>query len=394
MRYFLGNCQMDFLSRSMAKLGYDGQYRVLASPVTYTSSPGKIPEKLKYFDQKIGFSDYCYGRSLRNQFEMISSADQEPSLIVMNLFHENSPLFIHNNDKYIFFTDPKIWDKNPEIEQWMKSEFGMIRTNPANYLKRYHDMLEQFLKRFPHVPVILVQRLSHYPAFGPDPFSYLEGWNDIWPGASEIIHGWELEYENLHLIELDKIFAGIWNKSEKKIEAHCPFLKFDLKEENDRITELHASRDVEHIGSMWPVLADKISAFMENGKIIYDETENIPPEWYTQWHPEVLSRAEMLKMLSSGANYHCARAIGSFFLDFNTDYTDLLLQTCELTPVCHNTLHMIKTYGRIHRTPALAIWCKAHRKLAETFTANGPLYQQDYLNRITEIENFALGREE
>lgn len=52
---------------------------------------------------------------------------------------------------------------------------------------------------------------------------------------------------------------------------------------------------------------------------------------------------------------------------------------------------MIKTYGRIWRNPALVHWCQEHRNAAVQFTANGPLYQQDYLKRIDEIERYALG---
>lgn len=391
MLYFLGNCQMDFLCRAMVEQGYEGDYRVLASPATYSSSPGIVPPELLQWDLKVGFNNYCHGRSLRNQFEMICPDEHSPLLIVMNLFHENSPLFIHNEHKYIFFVDPKIWGDYPDFEGWMKSSFGMIRANPATYLKRYRDMLELFLKHFPRTPVVIVQRLSHYPAFGPEPYSYLEGWNDIWRCAGEILRGWEEDFDNVHLVELDRVFAGIWNSSEKKIEAHCPFLKFELQEENDRVTGLHASRDVEHIGSMWPVLGRKISAFMESGRIEYSEFERVPDEWFDGWKPDFPNREKMIEMLSSGANYLCARAVGAFFLDLQNDFTDLLVQTRQYTPVCHNTLHMIKTYGRIHRNPALALWCKAHREAAAAFTANGPLYQQDYLNRIDEIERFALG---
>lgn len=389
MRYFLGNCQMDFLNRAMTERDAGGDYKVLASPSTYCSSPGKIPADLEQYSTVI--DDYCYDRNLRNQFEMIGTYEPAPSLIVMSLFHENSPLFIHNRDKYIFFTDPKIWQSHADIENWMKSNFGMIRTNPASYLKRYHDMVSLFMSRFPGVPVIIVKRMSHFPAFGPEPYSYLEGWHELWKESAEIMSVWEKEFTDLHIVELDKIFAGIWSGSEKIIEAHCPFLKFELTEDNDRITGLHASRDVEHIGSMWPVLADKIIEFEKTGYIKYTDSEVVPDEWFGSWQPEFPVREKMLKMLCSGANYLCARAVGAFFIDLNTDYTDLLVETRDYTPVCHNTLHMIKTYGRIHRNPALTLWCRAHRNAAESFTANGPLYQQDYLNRIDEIENFALG---
>ncbi len=393
MLYFLGNCQMDFLSRAMSRKGYDCEYRMLASPFTYNSSPGSIPAELRRIKERFNLDQYCHGRTLSNQFEMISSADSKPELIVMNLFHENSPLFVHNDEKFMLYLDPKAWAEFPELESWMKAHFGMIKGNPSTYLKRYREMLEKFLIRFPDVPVILVTRLSHYPAFGPDPYSYLEGWNSLWREASGIFHRWEREFEDVHVVEMDRLFAGIWERSEKKIEEHCPFLKFSLDEHGGRIIGLHASRDVEHIGSMWPVLADKVAGFMETGRIGYELNEAVPEQWWRPWQSERLDRDEMIRLLSSGANYLCARAIGSFFLDLDTDYTDLLVLTSDFLPVCHNTLHMIRTYGRIHRNPALGLWCRKHRLAAEAFIDNGPLYRQDYLKRIDEIERFAFGQE-
>lgn len=390
MLYFLGNCQMDFLSREVGERGLDVSYRVLASPFTYNSSPAKIPQKLEDFDRKLGLKDFYHGRILSHQFEMISPNDPEPELIVLNLFHENSPLFIHDEHKYIFFIDPKSWEEHPEFENWMKSNFGMIGANPATYLKRYSEMLVNLRKQYPHVPVVVVSRLSHFPAFGPDPYSYLEGWGNLWQSAADIFRQWEAEIDGLSVIDMDRIFGGIWAGSDKRIESHCPFLKFELTEENNVITGLHASRDVEHIGSMWKVLAGKIEFFMAEGEVRYNEGETVPNEWMIPWQPEKIDHEKLLEMLSSGGNYLCARAIGSFFLDLNNDYTELLVETAGLTPVCHNTLHMIRTYGRIWRNPRLANWCREHRKTAEAFTANGPLYMQDYLNRLDVIEEFVL----
>ncbi len=388
MLYFLGNCQMDFLGRAVQSFGYPCTYRVLASPLTYNSSPGIIPEELTVMDAKFGLEKYYHDRNLLHQFQMIASADPEPQLIVMNLFHENSPLFVNIASNYIFFVNPEAWQEHPEFETWMKDNFGMVQPNPGTYLKRYREMLGHLRERFPQVPIIVVSRLSHYPAFGPDPYSYLEGWSDLWRTAKPVINSWASEIEDLAVIDMDRVFGGIWAGSEKKIEVHCPFLKFKLTEENDTITGLHASRDVEHIGSMWPVLAAKIEQFLEEGCIDYAAEETVPDEWLRPWQPEKFDENRLIEMLSSGANYLCARAIGSFFLDLAKDYTDLLARTAEFTPVCHNTLHMIKTYSRIWPNPVLAHWCQVHRKAAEAFTANGPLYTQDYLQRIDEIERF------
>lgn len=391
MLYFLGNCQMDFLGRELKTAGYPCTYRVLASPFTYNSSPGVIPEELAAMDAKFGLEKFYHDRKLSHQFQMITPDDPQPQLIVINLFHENSPLFVHGADKYIFFVNPAAWENQPEFEVWMKDNCGVVQAKPGSYLKRYREMLGNLRERFPEVPIVVVSRLSHYPAFGPDPYSYLDAWSDIWRTARPVLKSWESEIDDLTVVELDRIFAGIWSKSEKKIEAHCPFLKFELTEENNTITGLHASRDVEHIGSMWSVLAGKIEQFLKEGRIEYSEDEVVPDEWLRPWQPEKFPEDKLIEMLSSGANYQCARAIGSFFLDLGKDYTELLAKTAEFTPVCHNTLHMIRTYARIWPNPVLAHWCQVHRNAAAQFTANGPIYTQEYIEKIDEMERLVLG---
>ncbi|WP_245549583.1 SGNH/GDSL hydrolase family protein [Maridesulfovibrio hydrothermalis] len=383
---------MDFLSRAVLDSGFDCTYRVLASPFTYNSSPGVIPQDLREKDELLNLGDYYHGRKLLNQFQMIGTDEPEPELIVLNLFHENSPLFINNEQKYIFFIDPEAWKTHPDLGEWMKDGFGMIQANPATYLKRYEEMLKNIRVKFPAVPLLVVSRLSHFPAFGPDPYSYLDGWNGLWSSAGTVLRRWQNDIDGLGIVDMDRIFGGIWNRSEKKIESHCPFLKFKLTEENNVITGLHASRDVEHIGSMWPDLARKIAQYVDEGRVTYSDDEIVPDAWFKPWQPEKFDDDRLLDMLSSGANYLCARAVGTFFLDLGKDYTDFLVRTAEFTPVCHNTLHMIKTYGRIWRNPALAHWCQVHRNTAAAFTANGPLYLEDYLRRIDEVERYALGR--
>ncbi|BCS89685.1 SGNH/GDSL hydrolase family protein [Pseudodesulfovibrio sediminis] len=390
MLYFLGNCQMDFLSRAMADHGHDVRYRVLASPLTYSSHPGAIPAELNKLAQKHRLDTFFHDRSLDNQFCMISRDEAPPECIIMSLFHENVPLFVHHRDKYVFFMDPTAWFGKPELEAWIKAECGMFKPNPATYLKRYGEYLATVRSRFSDVPIVVVSRLHHFPAFGPDPYSYLMEWHALSREAPAHFRVWQRELNNVHLVDMNRIFGGIWAEGEQRIEAHCPFLKIKLEEENDRVVGLHASRDVEHIGSMWPRLARTVSTFLDSGEISYAETETIPRAWSRPWQPSRFDESGMLEKLASGGNYLWAETVAGFFLDLQSDYTPLLARMGHLMPVCHNTLHMIKAYGRIFKNPELTQWCDAHRKTAEQFTANGPTYQADYLRRLDAIKAFAL----
>jgi hypothetical protein len=189
---------------------------------------------------------------------------------------------------------------------------------------------------------------------------------------------------------MDKIFGGIWQESNVAIETHCPFLKIRLEEKDGQVTGLFAQRDIEHIGPMPERLADKIAHFLKTGEVEYGKAEVVRPEWHKQWRRTPLSKEKRLQKLTSGANYLCAEAIGSFFTDLATDHTELLVSAREVMPVCHMTLHMIKAYSRIWHNPALAQWCDTHSRIAEKFSANGPLYREAYLNRVQEIKSNVL----
>lgn len=391
MIYFLGNCQADFVSRAMADKGFDVTYRVLASPLTYPSHPGSIPPSLSETDAAYGLGDYFHGRELHHQFVPILPDETAPELIVLSLFHENTPLFIHNTEQYIFFMEPRALTDKPDMMEWTKKHCQMIQPNPTTYLDRYEKMLAGLRHAHPGVPIVVLSRLSHHPAFGPDPFSYLKGWSKLWPKAAETLSKWTSAFEDVHVLDMDRVFGGIWAQSDAGIESHCPFLKIRLEETDGQVTGLHARRDIEHIGPMPERLAEKLADFLETGAVTYDEREIVPFEWRRQWRIRKLSDEAMLRKLTSGANYLAAEAVAAFFLNLERDHTDLLVQARRFMPVCHMTLHMIKAYSRIFKNPALARWCDTHRTTAEHFTANGPLYQEAYINRVNDIKRHVVG---
>jgi hypothetical protein len=387
MLYFLGNCQSEFLCRSLAGRGHACTHRIQASPLTYPSHPGSVPDSLLELDRAVGLSGYLEGRELESQFNPIGP--QPPELILLNLYHENVPLFVHEAEQYTFFMTTDVLNDHAEAMAWAQAHCRMFKPGPASYLDRFGTMLRRVRRDFPSVPVIVLTRLSPFPAFGPDPYSYLQGWDAIHARGAEVMRGWASELEDVHVLDMDRVFGGIWNASDKRIETHCPFLKITLTEENGRVTGLHARRDIEHIGPMPEKLADKVEGFLETGTITYEETEAVLSEWR---RPPSLRRLEddaIRAKLASGANYLGAEAVASFFLDLGRDYTPFLAEARETMPVCHMTLHMIKAYGRIHPTPPLAEWCDAHLEKARAFTDNGPLYQRSYVERVLAIREAA-----
>lgn len=389
MLYFLGNCQMDFLSRAVAALGLPATYRVLASPLTYPSAQGRVPDALRDLLASADAEDWFHGRTPFNQFEMISPRERPPRLIVLNLFHETAPLLVHNRDGFAFYLDPAALAARPDLAVRVQAECSGLRPNPATYLQRYGRFLAMLRNRFPDVPILLASRLNHHPAFGPDPYSYLESWAELSREAPTHFQIWERELD-VRVLDVNRVFAGAWRESEPRIETHCPFLKIRLDERDGRVTGLHAGRDLEHVGSLWAKLADKVAAFLETGRVEYAEQETVPPEWNRPWRPTAMDQETMIDRFATRDNYPWAEAVAAFFLDLKQDHTPLLAAAGEFMPVCHNTLHMIRHYGRIFRNPLMAQFCDNHLPAAQAFTDNGTLYQTRYLARLAEIRAYAL----
>lgn len=382
MLYFLGNCQADFVSEVLTRSGYDCTHRVLASPMTYSSHPEAIPSSLAQMVSQYELDAYFLGRDLTNQYAPVET---DAELIVINLHHELSPLFIHQTEQYVFYVAAQALSERPDFMQWAQANCRMFQPNPATYLRRFGEMLHKLRERTPEVPIVILSRLDHHPAFGPDPYSYLEEWGTLSQTAHTFFTEWTTTLSDVHLLDMNNVFGGIWREHESRIESYCPFFKIQLEEADGRITGLHAQRDIEHIGPMPERLAEKIEAFLKTHVISYTDTETPVPEWNQPWQPSPMEPEALLSKLGSGANYEAAEAVGAFFLDLQSDYTSLLVEAAPNMPVCHNTLHMIKAYSRITSNPALAAWCDAHIETAKRFTANGSLYQRDYIQRVLSI---------
>ncbi|WP_272699283.1 SGNH/GDSL hydrolase family protein [Desulfovibrio sp. Fe33] len=387
MLHFLGNCQMEFLGKAVAALGLPAAHRPLASPMTHASHPGGIPPELTRQASPHGAVDIFNGRLPEYQFELPGSHDT-PELLVLNLFHETAPLFLHN-EGFIFHMNPAAFAGRPDLAAWISEQCRPIGPNPASYLQRFGRFLALVRQQFPETPILVTARLNHYPAFGPVPHSYLENWNRLSREAPAHYAVWERELD-VRILDVNRVFGGIWRETDEGIEAHCPFLKLELEERDNTVVGLIASRDVEHIGPMWAALARKVADFMEDGEIRYEADETVPTEWSRPWKPALLDDEAVIDRFATESNYPWAEAVASFFMDLGRDRTPLLAASGEFMPVCHNTLHMIRAYGRIFRNPLMATFCDTHRPAAEAFTSNGPFYRADYLARLDKIRERAL----
>ncbi|MFU2209284.1 hypothetical protein [Solidesulfovibrio sp. C21] len=385
MILFRGNCQMQFCAEAATAAGLPAAFDSLASPVTLARSPCFVPPLLAKMIAAAGVGEYLHTRELAAQF-LPPAAEPRPEALVVNLFHENTPLFLHNSDGHAFYIDPRSLDAAPAFGRFIRRHYRSIAPNPATYLDRLANMLLAWREALPEVPLIVCGRMSHFPGLGPAPHSYLQGWGEACFGAGREFAAWAASLPGVHFLDADRIMAGVMAQSGTPVEAHFPFLRIQTAEAGRQAI----SRDLEHAGGLWPAIVAKVKEALETGQVAYAPDEAVPASWDKPFAPERLDEAAILPLLISGSNYKAARAVDQFFFRPETDFTGLLVTAAPYMPVCHNLLSMVRAYGRWRKNPALAVWCEAHARTAEAFTANGEAYRREYLGKIAELARMLL----
>ena len=386
MILFRGNCQMQFCAEAAAAAGLTVSFASLASPLTLTASPGFVPPLVAALIDGAKAGEHLHTRELINQF-LPPPADPRPEALVINLFHENRPLFLHKTQRYAFYLDPGAFAGKPSLGRAMERHFQTIVPNPASYLDRYAAMLLVLRERLPGVPILVAGRMSHYPGLGPTPHSYLDGWGDLCFAAGREFAAWIETLPGVFFLDADRIMAGAAARSGAPVEAHFPFLRLSASPDDGRAP---VSRDLEHAGGLWPALTAKIVATLANGRVEYAPEETVPQSWRRPFAPEWLGRDALIEHLVSGSNYRAARAVGNFLFRPDEDFTELLVAAAPHMPVCHNLLHMVRAYGARRPDPALADWCAAHGRRAALFTANGEAFRREYLEKIEALRHLVL----
>jgi hypothetical protein len=386
MIVFRGNCQMQFCAEAAAAAGQEVSFASLASPMTLTASPGGVPRLVADLVAGAKVGEYLHTRELADQFAP-PPATPRPDALVVNLFHENSPLLLHKTERYAFYLDQRAFARKPALKRAVERHFDAIVPNPGSYLERFAAMLLLLRQHLPGLPILVAGRIGHYPGLGPAPHSYLAGWEDLWNGPARAFAAWAQTLPDVHYLDADRILGGVWHRQGGPVEAHFPFLRLSASPQDGRPP---VSRDLEHAGSLWRAMAEAIVRSLAAGRVDYTPQENVPEDWQKTFAPERLSRQELLEHLISGSNYRAARAVGNFLLRPQEDFTDLLLDAAPHMPVCHNLLHMVRALGARRPNPALAGWCEAHAGRATAFVANGEAYRQEYLEKINALRQLVL----
>ncbi|EPR37594.1 hypothetical protein dsx2_0940 [Desulfovibrio sp. X2] len=390
----LGNCQTEFLATALGAKGIDARHFWQASPSTLLRSPGRVPGELSRFLDAPDLGQHLDGRELTHQFLGLPpdrlQGRSRPELLVVNLFHEAEPLFAHREEGWAFHVNGQAMAGSREFDAWMRAHCVLLKSDPLSYFQRFGGWLARLREACPGTPVLVLSRLGHHPAFGPEPFSYLAAWEQAWQEAGQALREFTASLPGCHLIELDRVLGGLMAEEGKAaIEAHCPFLKVETADEAPgdaaAMPRQRLRRDLEHVADMWPRLADKVLDFLRLGRVEYAPHETVPAAWARPHVPERLDDEARVRLMNTGSNYDAARAVASFFQEPERDFSGMLCAHGLAMPVCHNLLHMVRAYARLRKSRGLAPWCAAQLHKIAAFTANGPAFQTRYAKALAAL---------
>ena len=325
------------------------------------------------------------------------SHEPKPQLLVFNLFHEEEPLFVHRKDGHAFYIAAQALEYSPAFARWVHTNYLQKRLESNLWLDRFTLMIRRVRRDFPETPIVLIQRLSHLPAYGPSPFSYLSGWDRNWQNARVSLEDLTFKLGNCHLIDMDRIIAGLSSRDNLCIDRLAPYLKLGVKWHDQILRKLSLKRkillqrDLEHLRpEVWDIVAEKIFHLIQEGQISYTQEERVQDQWYNEPKRPDPPMNEIETWLKSGDLFDCAHAIGHLINKLPENHSDMLVAYRWQMPAGKYLLRMIKIYAKFQPDPRLLEWCIAHRKRAcSDFCDLDESFINRYLKEISKVEQLS-----
>lgn len=189
----LGNCFCQDLANTINATSKDVSSICywLSSPITTQSTISDVPEFL--WARKDQLAPSMESRFLENQ--VLNLKEQNPTRILVNLFHIESGHYRFRDTDFIFYM-PHIEALDSETKMWLEQNCSTV--DSAVSLQDYKNLILRLSQRF-RVPIDLFVRMR--PIEGG--FCYLSEWDSYGKLWREEIGTWAIE--NLRVIFLDDI---------------------------------------------------------------------------------------------------------------------------------------------------------------------------------------------
>ena len=361
MIYLVGNCHAFSLHNAEPLAGLTRTYR--RAPSTYFAEPRNLSiEANTFIDQAVamGLQKQLISRTLLGP--PMLHLGKRPTLFVLNMFNER-PLLRHRQHGYdISISRNSIGQCTPEQQQWLAQNFKETPVDDNTYFDRFLNLLVRLRKIVPGVPILVLHRLGHWPAYGPDPRSLLACWQDQWRNsygfaakAAEVVEG-------LHFLSMDSMMLEYWHTQGKTIDDICTLIRFETIQTADG-ANLSPQRDIDHLDQpFWNFVGQKIIRFYREGLIDYSISRDQQQMLMKPYRPPRFTMDDLRNLLSSGQLYPTTKGLFYLFWALNHDFGDLLVQCAEQMPVHERVLHMVDAYATLKPSKALHDWTTLHAR--------------------------------
>lgn len=281
----LGNCQSRFLAEALRQTGQETVFhRCLQTTFPSRARSHPLFHELSRFLPEQELEKMFEEHALLDLPRKEDLAGLDCRAVVVNLFHE-APLVESRDGAYTAFVNAArlaVLERHaPAMARHIREEFESLSPSHDTYLERFLGMLQELRALFPEQPIFLLKRLSHHPAFDPEPHSYLHCWARQWRRFPAVWRAWTQAVPNLHLLDMDQVLATIRvpgpdgvgepngsDASERPDESDGLdglFLLYRLNAE-DPTPSTPPRLDLEHLDdAVWSGLARRLLAILEQG---------------------------------------------------------------------------------------------------------------------------------
>jgi hypothetical protein len=346
MLYVFGNCQAANISSCLRTFTPNLEFRWIHSPAFFRVHKGSFGEAFhkKIAEAKIPLNFLRAGVGYLWR-PPLAAEDPVPSAMIFTLFPEQSVLYVDKLYGNGVFLNPKALERFPCFAQWIGEHFKKVCFEPEQYLSRYLKMLGMARGLFPAIPLVVVLRSRHGPAYGPNPSSLNLAWNQRCEAIVNVLKQWAADDGNLRLVDADRIVADCLEKRPGSVDRYYPQIVFD---NGDPATP---RRDMEHAGAaLWSKIARAVV-----GMLTVD-AEPVPAADMEAFldapYEPSLSQGRLVELLQSGDRLSQMRALAAMVMD-SQDHAGLLTAHASRLVQHWQILNSLCAYARAKPHPLL-----------------------------------------
>lgn len=387
---FIGNCQAFNIGASEYMHPYSVE-NIKCSSMCVT--PGQSLERAKEFMLR-HFSEHEYKMfGFLGQIAIQPSRDDmkldEADAIIVSMFPEDA-CYMHNDLNFTMMISAyDLFKKKPEFESIVRQEFERIDLcqDGASYFKRFKQFLLDIRASNGSAPLFIIKRTSLFPLLSPHPTSLLFCWDSMWHSADQYLEEIQSQCENVHIVSLDHILAGMLS-DEEDIQGYFPRLSVSHYL-NDERSVFDFYLNTEYLAQeIWDRAALLIIQKTEKPQkdVLSDET--IPIVWFEKRKPRIPDIDDIEELIRSGRILSFEKALSILMMMFPEEHTDILLKNKACIAIDYRPLDTLKTFIYLFPTPEMVSVVEFLENKIRNCTYENPSFKPYYLDRIDGMKRY------